>query len=173
MDVDGTASANGDSVRPSDGFDSRGLTDGEVVEVVLALDGQAPAAARSIVAQCLREKLVASDLESARLLMTELVANSLRHSDGPVDEVIVSVELWSEWFQLGVQDSGSGAVITARPADFDSRGGFGLNIVHQLSKRWGVQRIDEGGTRVWAQLLRSPRGDATGPGTNGSQRREA
>ena len=41
-------------------------------------------------------------------------------------QVIVSVELGSDWFRIGVQDSGSGAVIAARTPDLETGGGFGL-----------------------------------------------
>ena len=106
--------------------------------------------------------MAAAALDNARLLVSELIANSLRHSDGPADgQVIVSVELASDWFRIGVQDSGSGAVITARPPDLKTGGGFGLTLVQMLSERWGVERLAGGGTQVWAQLSRS--------GANGSQ----
>ena len=34
--------------------------------------------------------------------------------------------------------------------------GFGLNLVHTLSERWGVEHAVAGGTRVWAQLAPRP-----------------
>jgi anti-sigma regulatory factor (Ser/Thr protein kinase) len=110
-----------------------------------------------MVAHCLEERVVASGLESARLLVSELVSNSFRHCGGPAgDEVVVSVELMLGWFRVGVRDSGSGAVIGARPASIDTDGGgFGLNLVQLLSDRWGVERLSGGGTQVWAQLPRA------------------
>ena len=73
-----------------------------------------------------------------------------------------------DWFRIGVQDSGSDAVIAAQPADLDTGGGFGLNLVQMLSERWGVERLAGGGTQVWAQLPRA-RGDAAAdPNGNGS-----
>jgi anti-sigma regulatory factor (Ser/Thr protein kinase) len=130
---------------------------GELVEATIALDVQAPGAARTMVAQCLEERVLASGLESARLLVSELVSNSFRHSGGPAgDEVVVSVELMPDWFRVGVRDSGSGGVIGARPASIDTDGGgFGLNLVQVLSDRWGVERLSGGGTQVWAQLPRA------------------
>jgi len=142
--------------------------DRERVEVVIALDVRAPAAARMLVSQCLERQVVASALESAQLLVSELVTNSLRHCGAPVDEVIVSVELLPSCFRIGVQDSGSDAVIAARPADLETGDGFGLNLVKMLSERWGVERLAGGGTQVWAQLPRARPDSADDLSTDGS-----
>jgi anti-sigma regulatory factor (Ser/Thr protein kinase) len=142
------------------------MDDGELVEVPIVLDVQAPGAARTIVAECLDERVAASALDNARLLVSELVANSLQHCGGQAgDRVVVSVELMPEWFRVGVQDSGSDAVIAARPASVDTGNGFGLNLVHLLSERWGVERLAGGGTQVWAQLPRAPLADVRAPGS--------
>ena len=176
MRSDRTASANGHPVSPSHssgprtnlerlqaecrhqtvvispaGAASR-LADGELVELMIALDTGAPGAAREFVVACLEQRVVASALDSAQLLVSELVTNSFRHGGAPMDEVIVSVELMADWFRIGVQDSGTDAVIAAQPADLVSGGGFGLNLVQMLSERWGLERVLAGGTRVWAQL---------------------
>ena len=144
------------------------LADGDLVELVIALDTRAPGAARNFVALCLEQRVIASALDSAQLLMSELVTNSLRHSGAPMDEVVVSVELMPDWFRIGVQDLGADAVIAVRPADLVTGGGFGLNLVQMLSERWGVERLAGGGTQVWAQLPRA-RGAPVGiPNGNGS-----
>jgi anti-sigma regulatory factor (Ser/Thr protein kinase) len=131
------------------------LADGELVDMVVALDARAPAATRDFVVRCLERRVVASALDSARLVVSELVTNSFRHAGAPMDKVVVSVELMPGWFRVGVQDFGSDAVIAARPANPDSGRGFGLNLVQMLSQRWGVERLAEGGTQVWAQLGRT------------------
>ena len=136
------------------------LADGESVEVVVALDTRAPGAARAFVVECLERRVVMSVLESAQLVVSELVTNSLRHGGVPMGEVVVGVELMPELVRIGVHDSGSDAVIAARPPDLDTGGGFGLNLVQMLSERWGVERLAAGGTQVWAQLLRAPRARA-------------
>jgi anti-sigma regulatory factor (Ser/Thr protein kinase) len=146
------------------------LADGELVETVIALDVRAPAAARKLVSECLERRVVASALENAQLLVSELVTNSLRHSGAPMDEVVVSVELMPDRFRVGVQDSGSDAVIAARPADLATGGGFGLKLVQTLSERWGVERLAGGGTQVWAQLPRARGVPVGSPDGNGSGR---
>jgi anti-sigma regulatory factor (Ser/Thr protein kinase) len=144
------------------------LADGELVETAIALDARAPAAARNVVVECLERRVVASTLENAQLLVSELVTNSLRHSGAPMKEVVVSVELMPDRFRVGVQDSGSDATIAVRPADLETGGGFGLNLVQMLSERWGVERLAGGGTQVWAQLPRAREEAARGPNGNGS-----
>jgi len=131
--------------------------DGELVEVVVALDSQAPGTARAFVVECLERRVVLSALENAQLVVSELVTNSLRHGAVPPGDVVVSVELTPERFRVGVHDSGSDAVIAAQPPDLDTGSGFGLNLVQMLSERWGVEWLAAGGTQVWAQLLRTPR----------------
>jgi AcrR family transcriptional regulator len=53
------------------------LADGELLETVIALDARAPAAARNVVVQCLEQRVVASALENAQLLVSELVTQQL------------------------------------------------------------------------------------------------
>jgi anti-sigma regulatory factor (Ser/Thr protein kinase) len=126
------------------------------VEVRLALDAQAPAAARSVVADRLGQGVAESEVDDARLLVTELVTNSLRHSGASAgDGVVVRVELTRSMLRIEVEDPGSGGVIGPRAADAEVGGGFGLNLVQALSELWGVERVAVGGTRVWAQLARA------------------
>jgi anti-sigma regulatory factor (Ser/Thr protein kinase) len=156
MQHDRTAAANGH------------LGDGELVEVVLRLDARAPGTARELVARCLVGRVAPSALDCGRLLVTELVTNSLHHARTPQGEIVVSVELMPDWFRVGVQDQGSDAVVEVRPADMEAGGGFGLNLVEMLSERWGVERLADGGTQVWAQVARTE--GAHHPSGNGSGR---
>ena len=142
----------------------------ELAEQMIALDAGAPGAARDFVVACLEQRVVAPALDSAQLIVSELVTNSFRHSGAPMDGVIVSVELMPDWLRIGVQDSGTDAVIAAQPADRVTGGGFGLNLVQLLSERWGVERVASGGTQVWAQLPRAGGAPAGGPNGHGPGR---
>jgi anti-sigma regulatory factor (Ser/Thr protein kinase) len=138
------------------------------VEVTIALNPQASGAARSVVARHLGARVVASELHSAQLIVSELVANSVQHSNSPAgSQITVSVELTPEWFRVGVQDPGSDGVIMARAPNLQTGGGLGLALVQRLSERWGVERL-AGGTKVWAQLARSALETGDDIGTNGS-----
>ena len=116
----------------------------------------APGAARSVVAGCLGERVERRVLDNALLLATELVSNSVRHRGMPASAgVVVGVTLRPASVRIDVDDPGCGGAIAPRPPDPES-GGFGLHLVQTLSERWGVERAVEGGTRVWAQLVRAP-----------------
>ena len=126
---------------------------GELADVAIPFGSAAPSAARTVIDRCLAGRVASSVLEDARLLMTELVTNSVRHSGGTEDDfVIVRVHHWRDMCRLEVEDPGSDEVIAPRPSDLASGSGMGLNIVQMLSERWGVVRAAEGPTRVWAQL---------------------
>jgi anti-sigma regulatory factor (Ser/Thr protein kinase) len=85
------------------------------------------------------------------LLISELVANSVRHADAPADAVIhVRAHVRADVLRLDVGDRGSSGSIARRAPDLQRGGGFGLNLVEALSRRWGVNRA--AGTHVWAEL---------------------
>jgi anti-sigma regulatory factor (Ser/Thr protein kinase) len=131
----------------------KAVSQGEPVEVRLALDVQAPAAARAAVAGALCDRVPAPVLARAQLLISELATNSVLHSAAMSgDELILRVQPSKTTVRLEVEDSGRGDVVVTRPPDFNGSGGFGLSLVHTLSERWGFEHAVAGGTRVWAQL---------------------
>jgi serine/threonine-protein kinase RsbW len=129
---------------------------GEPAEVAIPLGVLAPGVARHAVADWLADQVAPSVLETALLLVTELVTNSVRHSGVPEgDDVVVRVDLWRDGCRLEVEDPGRGGAIALQPQDPRNGGGMGLNLVQMLSERWGVVRAAGGPTRVWAQLPRA------------------
>ena len=135
--------------RPVDG--------GEPAEVAIPLGVQAPGVARSVVAEWLADQVAPCVLETALLLVSELVTNSVRHSGVPEGEdVVVRADVWRDGCRLEVEDPGRDGVIAPQPQDPLRGGGMGLSLVQMLSERWGVVRAAEGPTRVWAQLPRAP-----------------
>jgi anti-sigma regulatory factor (Ser/Thr protein kinase) len=134
---------------PADGR----FEDGEPAEVAIALSFDAPGAARSVVADYLAGRVATSEVENAKLLVSEMVTNSVRHSGAPHGEdVIVRVHLSRGACRLEVQDPGNEGAIAPQPPDLAAGQGMGLNLVGLLSERWGVVRTSGGPTRVWAQL---------------------
>jgi anti-sigma regulatory factor (Ser/Thr protein kinase) len=134
----------------------RRVDGGEPAEVAIPLGVQAPGVARSVVADWLADQVAPCVLETALLLVSELVTNSVRHSGVPDGEdVVVRVDLWRDGCRLEVEDPGRDGVIAPQPHDPLKGGGMGLNLVQMLSERWGVVRAAEGPTRVWAQLPRA------------------
>jgi len=128
---------------------------GEPAEAAIPIGMNAPRVARSVIAQWLANHVAPSVLETALLLVSELVSNSVRHSGVPEGEdVVVRVHLWQDGFRIEVEDPGRNGVIAPKPPDLLRGGGMGLHLVQTLSERWGVTRAAEGPTCVWAQLPR-------------------
>jgi anti-sigma regulatory factor (Ser/Thr protein kinase) len=140
------------SRRRRPGAQVNGRAGGERIEIRFALDVHAPAAARSAVTDFLGDRVAPSVLDTAQLLVSELVTNSVLPAGA---EIIVRVEMPPDSVRLNVEDAGRGGAIAPRPPDPEG-GGFGLNLVQALSERWGIERAAQGGTCVWAQLARAP-----------------
>ena len=83
-----------------------------------------------------------------RLLLTELVTNSIRHAGG--DSVHVEIAVFGDRIRVGVHDEGPGFE-PARVRRDGVTGGWGLVLVRRMSDRWGV---GEGGSRVWFEIDR-------------------
>jgi anti-sigma regulatory factor (Ser/Thr protein kinase) len=138
--------------RPSAPTDAQ-RTGAEPTEAAIPLDARAPGVARSIVAQCLGLQVAPPMVETAQLVVSELVTNSVRHSGLPDgQDVVVRVSLAGERCRVEVEDPGCDGVIAPQPRDPDEAAGSGLIVVQALSERWGVVRAAGGPTRVWAQL---------------------
>jgi len=93
-------------------------------------------------------------LEDMRLLVTELVTNSVRHADAaPGEPVRLEVSVHADRVRVTVEDGGSGFRARRRTPDSPDDGGWGLHLVERVSHRWGVS--GGGRTRVWFELDRS------------------
>lgn len=117
-------------------------------EATLPHDVDAPRAARRLVREWLPEDLSGEKLESAQLLVSELVTNAVVHGRG---QVVLRAELDDDRLLVEVIDDGDGFERIVRHRDFDSVGGRGLAIVDVLASRWGIH---EGTTHVWFELER-------------------
>ncbi len=113
----------------------------------LPRDDRAPTVARRALDE-LASELDESTLEDARLLVTELVTNSVRHGQGDQVRVILDRRA-PDRLRCEVIDDGHGFLPIARPAGSTQVGGWGLELVEQLSRDWGVR---EGSTHVWFEL---------------------
>ncbi|MFJ9446202.1 ATP-binding protein [Kitasatospora sp. NPDC101235] len=89
--------------------------------------------------------------DTAELLLGELFANAVQHSDAPADQHIeVRFALTGSRLRLEVHDAGSGhpSVRTAAP---DDEHGRGLYLVNELAERWGCASRPCGvGKFAWA-----------------------
>jgi anti-sigma regulatory factor (Ser/Thr protein kinase) len=116
--------------------------------------GDARRALRDVCADHVEEDL----LVDAELLVSELVTNAIRHGRG---EISLCARVDDDRLLVEVIDEGSGFEHELRRREFEQVGGWGLDIVDDVSSRWGVH---EGTTHVWFELeRRGPRlGESAG-----------
>jgi anti-sigma regulatory factor (Ser/Thr protein kinase) len=100
----------------------------------------------------LRADLDPSLRETLRLLVTELVANSVRHADA--DAVTLSVVVGPRAVRTEVTDPGPGFDPAQTGSPRKDHSGWGLFLVERLAERWGVARAGSA-TRVWFELPRA------------------
>ena len=90
-------------------------------------------------------------MADVRLLVSELVTNSVRHADMPQPgSVSLDVSVDSRKIHVEVRDTGSGFEPRARSDGQSKAGGWGLYLVERLADRWGVMRNHF--TRVWFEI---------------------
>jgi anti-sigma regulatory factor (Ser/Thr protein kinase) len=90
-------------------------------------------------------------LRSFELAVTEVVSNAVRHGGDLGEPIRMAVTPKDGYMCVQVTDSGPGLVPKPGALETDDDGGFGLFIVEQLTRRWGVTREDNK-TRVWFEL---------------------
>jgi anti-sigma regulatory factor (Ser/Thr protein kinase) len=90
-------------------------------------------------------------LGDLRLLVSELVTNSVRHAGLEADDAIaLDISVSPQRVRVEVTDVGPGfdrRVPEPRP---DRTGGYGLFLVDRLADRWGV--VNDEVTRVWFEI---------------------
>jgi anti-sigma regulatory factor (Ser/Thr protein kinase) len=89
--------------------------------------------------------------KSFELVVTEVVSNAVRHGGQPGEQIRLTVTPKDGYMCVQVTDSGPGLVPRPGALEVGDDGGFGLFIVEQLTRRWGVTREDNR-TRVWFEL---------------------
>jgi anti-sigma regulatory factor (Ser/Thr protein kinase) len=120
------------------------------VRLSLTASSSAPSHARRAVDE-LESNLGERLADDVRLLVSELVTNSIRHSGAPHDRPIeFALSASPEVIRIEVVDRGSWRPPTPDPS---GTSGWGLYLVDQLSDRWGVEHGQ--GTRAWFEIDRS------------------
>jgi anti-sigma regulatory factor (Ser/Thr protein kinase) len=120
----------------------------ELFEVELPRDRGAARVARQLLAERFGTSLTAEELDTVRLLVSELINNAVLHGQG---QITMKAEADGRQVRVDVIDDGTGFERHVRNTGFDALGGHGLQIVEAESSRWG---ISEGTTHVWFELER-------------------
>jgi anti-sigma regulatory factor (Ser/Thr protein kinase) len=130
-----------------------------VPEIAVALPAVPESIPRSReVLEGLRGELDESVLDDLRLIVSELVTNSIRHAGLRTgDPITLEISVDETAIRLELRDRGRGFEPSVIPADPFQASGWGLFLVSQLTDRWGVST--EGGlTKVWVEIRRNPSG---------------
>ena len=118
----------------------------------LRLHGGPDAAARARRAlSTLRADIDPPLMETLRLLVTELVTNSVKHAEA--DSVVLKVLVGRSAVWTEVTDEGAGFDPATTGVPRQDRSGWGLFLVERLAHRWCVHQ-EGAATKVWFELLR-------------------
>jgi anti-sigma regulatory factor (Ser/Thr protein kinase) len=134
-------------------------------EVVLPPDKSAPLLARSALNEAIPPPVLDSRLDDARLAVSEIVANAVRHADldQSRDVVQMVIEADDDHVRVEVEQRtpADGVRLVTPRLDLDRVGGFGLRLVEHTADDWGYEVGPPG--RVWFEfrtsrpILSSPR----------------
>jgi transcriptional regulator with XRE-family HTH domain/anti-sigma regulatory factor (Ser/Thr protein kinase) len=114
----------------------------------LTSSARAPSAARDAVG-FVASGIASDTVEHAKLLVSELVTNSVQHAQaGPNDTIGLSIAVTRSVIRVEVSDA---SPTSARPIAATESGGYGLTLLAALASRWGAGR--QGGRNVtWFEL---------------------
>jgi anti-sigma regulatory factor (Ser/Thr protein kinase) len=115
-------------------------------------------AARLALAE-LDDELDESQAFDVRLLVSELVTNSVQHAQvGPEDSIQMRIAMGGERVRVEITDHGPGFDPPTDAGGSERDRGWGLFFVAQLASRWGVEAGDPG--CVWFEIDRTTGEDA-------------
>ncbi|MFE6178809.1 ATP-binding protein [Streptomyces sp. NPDC056464] len=92
--------------------------------------------------------------EPSMLLVTELVANAVKHTNSRNIHVVIS-RPGERFVRIGVVDKALIVPKMTKPGDDLLTSGRGLPLIDALAERWGTD-LYRWGKQVWAELLALP-----------------
>ena len=104
--------------------------------------------ARRFVAECATRMARTEVVETAQLLVSELVTNAVAHAGTGVEVECAATE---GGLRVSVVDGSSHVPVPGHPDTWDERG-RGLALVDTLASRWGTDRHPDNGKSVWFEL---------------------
>jgi anti-sigma regulatory factor (Ser/Thr protein kinase) len=106
--------------------------------------------ARRLAREAAGARMSRAQVGNLDLAVTETVSNAVRHS-GAEQEIVLALTPKDDFLCVRVTDGGSGLVPSPGAIGSDPGAGFGLFLVEQVTRRWGMTRED-GQTRVWFEI---------------------
>ncbi len=128
----------------------------------LARDPRSPRAARAFVRRTLEAWRLQRPLDTAVLLVSELVTNAVTHAGS---DVRVVLRLTEHTARVEVADqANTPPPLPQRNHNAAAGSGRGLRMVSSLARRWGTYHESAGGKTVWFELTRDSGPVGTGLG---------
>jgi anti-sigma regulatory factor (Ser/Thr protein kinase) len=124
--------------------------DANSLDLTLPAAADSVAEARARICDAIGPEVGDGELETVKLLVSEIVTNAVRHGDGAAPLELHAT--WNDEVRIEISDHGGGFTPTPRIGTLDEPGGFGLFLVGSLADRWGVENGD--GTTVWFVVRR-------------------
>ena len=91
-------------------------------------------------------------LEDLRLVVSELVTNSVRHAGlAERDAIDLRVDSSADRIRVEIHDPGPGFELPEAPTSMYQESGWGLYLVARIADRWGIAS-DGDGTTVWLEI---------------------
>lgn len=126
------------------------VDEGDRLVVVLPAEPQSAAEGRSLVLVACNRWNADDVCSDAELVITELIANAVRHAGTEI--VVRLVQLESNGGVRAEVTDQSTRPVRRRQLEALSESGRGLFLVDLLSTRWGADATTEGKT-VWAEIV--------------------
>jgi anti-sigma regulatory factor (Ser/Thr protein kinase) len=120
------------------------------LDLTLPSEPRSVAEARTRVCEAIAPEFDGGDVDTLRLLVSEVVTNAVRH--GGSTRPVELRATWNSEVRVEVHDNGDGFTPAPREGALEDPGGYGLFLVGRLADRWGVET--DGGTTVWFVLRR-------------------
>ena len=103
--------------------------------------------ARHLARELAKGLMSAEQCSKLDMAVTEVVSNAIRHSR-TVEDIVLAITPKEDYLCVRVTDSGPGLVPRPGAMATEPGAGYGLFLVEQLTRRWGMTREDDR-TRVW------------------------
>lgn len=97
--------------------------------------------------------------QELRLLVSELVTNSVRHGGAGADPVLLRFAVGARSVRVAVTDHGSGFAPRSNEPAPEAESGYGLYLLDQIADRWGTSNA--GAMTIWFELRRGRAGWVT------------
>jgi anti-sigma regulatory factor (Ser/Thr protein kinase) len=130
------------------------MTERSDFRVVFPGGERAAGFARRTLTERLAGVLAGERMDDLLLLVTEIVANSVRHGRvGEDGEIDLCVRVLPTVVRVELRDTGLQLDPRVRTPDLGGGGGFGMVLVERMSERWGIDH--EPSVVMWFELRRS------------------